>query len=231
MPYAPDRDLQHSPSVNSLASSQPSTFSSQRQLYHAADNMSSTGDTLNSKPSQTPLADWGAADSAAYSNGGGRSQPATAEKHDDDDQHPPPPAFKPANRFGGGGGRDWRFWMVFLSILLATFIAALDMVRASSSPGLRCSRRAAEREADTRACRSAVLTRLPADRYLDGRSRHRQRAQRQGVHLDVRRVPFACCVKPSARTGADLSLPAPLFRSGSSCAFRLAWPDLPPALR
>jgi hypothetical protein len=118
MPYATSStELHASPSSGSLASTfRPGGFGT------AAESI------LSSKPSQTPLVDWGRAASDAF------AEQAASEKHcdeagDSSSRRPGPKPFKPANRFGGGGGRDWRFWMVFLSILLSTFIAALDMVR------------------------------------------------------------------------------------------------------
>lgn len=125
VPYAASSpELHTSLSSGSLASSyRPGGFGT------GADS------TLSSKPSQTPLADWGQAASDAVQTTSEKAMPDDETAEDETDsgrqpQHRKP--YKPANRFGGGGGRDWRFWMVFLSILLSTFIAALDMVRAPS---------------------------------------------------------------------------------------------------
>lgn len=142
MPFAPQPELANSPSVGSLASSYNtcSASHSQRNLHHS----DSVPHTLGSKSSQTPLTNW-TTSSDAYNQHGqwlgaervGR--PADDENVDEEQYgrmtgQQTGPSVKPANRFGGGGGRDWRFWMVFLSILLSTFIAALDMVRSFFLP-------------------------------------------------------------------------------------------------
>ena len=126
-PQVPYADVSASPELH-VSLSSGSLASSYRPGGFGTGPESST---LCSKPSTTPLVDWGKAASDAFVQ---NATPASENKPaegavDDSGSRPQPKAFKPANRFGGGGGRDWRFWMVFLSILLSTFIAALDLVR------------------------------------------------------------------------------------------------------